>query len=45
MKRIEKTPSLQTQSGRIPRVNEENLQIKKEKMRQKMKQLHLQGKN
>ncbi len=26
-------------------MNEENLQIKKEKMKQKLKQLHIQGKN
>ncbi len=45
MDRIQQNPSLQIESNKISGVNEENLQITKEKTKQILEQLHLQRKN
>ncbi len=44
MEGVEENPSLQIKSNKILRVNEENLQITKDKIKKNLEQLHLQRK-
>jgi len=44
MEGVEENPSLQIKSNKILGVNEENLQITKDKIKQILEQLHLQRK-